>query len=121
MYAGGADEIRPEVLSNVLDGIDSNGIEAVCRDEGFNPCVVRANNGGVFGVDIGKCDILVAEPACLYLRLVCVILDPAEVVEVAGSDVERAVCGIRLKVSGICCGDMIDNLRNVSNRTVLNR
>lgn len=118
MDTGGAHEIRPEVLSDMLDGIDSDGIEAVSRDEGLDPCVECADNGRILRIDIRKGNVLVTEPTCLYLRLVRVILDPAEVVEVTGGDVERAVCGICLEVSGICRSDVVDDLKDVSGTTI---
>lgn len=110
MNTRGAYEIGPEVLSNMLDGVDSDGIEVIRRNERLYPSVVRADNGGILGVDVWESNVLVTQPASLDLSLIRVILDPAEAVEVSRGDVERAVGGVRLEVSCIGCSYVIDNL-----------
>lgn len=110
MHSRCADEIRPEVLSDVLDSIDSDRVKPVRGNERLDPGVECADNRWVFSVDIGEGNVLVAEPACLDLSLIRVVFDPAEAVDVSGGDVEWSVRGISLEVLCVCRCDVVNNL-----------
>ena len=83
--AGGLGKIGPEVLANVLDGVDAHAIETVCADDVLDEVVELANDRVVLRVDIIQRKGLVAEPALLDLRLVALVLDPALRVERRGA------------------------------------
>lgn len=110
MHAGRAHKVRPEVLSDMLDRVNSDSIKVVFGNERLDPIVECANDAGILGVDIGQGDVLVTQPARFHLRLVRVVLHPTEAVEIPRRNIERSVAGVGLEVLSICGGNVVDDL-----------
>lgn len=87
---GSVDEIWPERLTNMLDGINSNGIESVVGNKVCDPLVPIRNNSVTLSVQVGQSDRVVTKPTLLNVGLVVVVSDPAERVVVFRST-ERTV------------------------------
>ena len=89
--AGGRDEVWPEVLANVLDGVYADAIDAVVADKTLDPRVHRRHDVVVLRVQIHERYVLVSEPALLDVGLVRVVGDEALRVEVGLSRERREV------------------------------
>ena len=63
-------EASPEVLSNVLDSVDTNTIDSVVLDKVTNPIVPELDNALIFGVDVRQRKVGVSEPALFNTCLV---------------------------------------------------
>lgn len=83
VHTGRLRKFGPEILANVLHGINTNAVEGVVFDETTNPRVPGADNVRVLSVDICKRQVLVTKPALLDSCLIIVVvrgLDEAEAV-----------------------------------------
>lgn len=106
--AGSVDEIRPETLTDVLDGVNANGINSVIGNKLFNPVVPIRNNSVAFSVQVGQSDRVVTKPALLNVGLVVVISDPAEGMVVIRST-ERTISFGRLESRTRGGGDVVND------------
>lgn len=66
-------EGSPERSSDVLGGVNSQTVDSELLYEGTDPSVVCADDSGVFGVDVGKSDFGITEPALLDAGVVAVV------------------------------------------------
>ena len=70
-------EVWPEILSDVLYGIDAYAIDAVIPNKCLDPVIVSLDDLIVLRIHVDQRDVVIPKPALFYIGLIVVVRDPA--------------------------------------------